>query len=592
MRNYCELEFVRFLRRSLWLWAWLPLYLLSCGKGGVQVQVDPDARLLRDDLIASTTGSLSSALSARATRYDRMRNESLLHRSALTRKILDGVSSSQPVEVDTEVVSLTLDPANLSLAGAATVTLSAPSQDLPNVAFSLSAKSVGSVQVNGLDETSSSSYANETLTITPASPFTAGTPLTVEIGWSDADVNVTVDYSPEGGSNFIGSLLNENSTFFALDYQFWPWLVGQSIMNNLTFQVTYPADQTLVMSGARSASVVSGDGQSKTDTWNITFPFGGVSLALAKYETATGQCGNTVIEIYAIPGKSIDNYPIRPSTYGPVLSSYCDLYRTWFGEPAFDTISFAGVDERFTSGVSTPGLVIVPNYTWDDDGNGSFKERDFFLVHELAHQWWGNDVFIASSADLWLQEGMADFAAGDAVDTIRGHKDGQKIWLWEVQPLLSYYQNGGTDYPLVPEDISTMEPRIYYIKGAWVLRMLESVIGSETLFGGLKQFRVNHPFAVATTDEFKNLMVLTAGQNLDWFFNEWLYGLGLLSLSEKHTEKAGDIKVTITQSKPWAVNPDQYFVMPIPVRIKNNGKSNDESLQLTGIESTTSFSLP
>ncbi len=522
-----------------------------------------------------------------------MRNESLLYRSALTQKILDGVSSSQPVEVDAEAVSLTLDPANLSLSGAATLTLSAPSQVLPNLAFSLSAKSVGSVQVNGLDETSSSSYANDILTITPASPFTAGTPLTVEISWSDADVNVTVDYSNEGDINFLGDLLSENSTFFALDYQFWPWLVGQSILNNLTFQVTYPADQTLVMSGARSASVVSLDGQSKTDTWNITFPFqGNMDLALAKYETATGQCGNTVIEIYAIPGKSIDNYPIKPSTYGPVLSSYCNLYRTWFGEPAFDTISFAGVDERFTSGESTPGLVIVPNYTWDDDGTGSFAERDFYLAHELAHQWWGNDVFIGSSADLWLQEGMADFAAGDAVGSIRGNTEGQAIWLWEVEPLFSYYQGGGQDYPLVPTDTSTMVPQIYYIKGAWVLRMLESVIGTPTLMNSLQQFRDAHPFTAATTIEFTNLITQTSGQNMDWFFNEWLYGLGLLSLSEKHTEKAGNIEVTVTQSKPWAVNPDQYFVMPIPLRIKNNGKSNDEILQLTGIESTASFSLP
>jgi Aminopeptidase N len=417
--------------------------------------------------------------------------------------------------------------------------------------------------------------------------------LTVEIAWSDADVNRTVDFSPEGGSNFIGALLDENSTFFVMNYQFWPWLVGQSIMNNLTFQVTYPADQTLVMSGAKTESVVAGDGQSKTDTWNITFPFqGNMGLALANYETATGQCGNTVIEIYAIPGKSIDNYPIRPVTYGPVLSSYCDQYLTWFGEPAFGTIRFVGVDERFTSGVATPGLVIVPNYTWDDDGSGSFPKRDFYLAHELAHQWWGNDVFVGSAADLWLQEGMADFVAGDAVDTIRGHTDGQGIWLWEVEPLLSYYQGGGQDYPLVPADTSTMVPQIYYIKGAWVLRMLESVIGNETLMNSIQQFREAHHFTAATTDEFKNLITLTSGQDLDWFFSEWLYGLGLLSLSEKHSEKAGSVNVTITQSKPWAQDPDRYFVMPIPVRIKNNGRSTDEVLQLTGIESTASFSPP
>jgi aminopeptidase N len=599
MRKYYHVGLIKFSPRLRWVWMWLSLGLLSCGDGDgvpadVSVQIDPEARLLRDDLVVSTaTGSLSYGLSARAPIHERLIRDSLVSRSALTSKMLADVSSLQPIDSTSEVVALTLDLENGSLLGTATIGLMIHSQDVSNVMFSLSVKK-GTVSVTVDGSTVDAQPENEILTIPLQQPVTPETSSIIVIVWSDNEIRRPVDLSSEGGADFVSDLLDNNSAFFTMDYQFWPRLRGQDIVNSVTFEVTYPADKTLVMSGEKTGPIVSDDGLSKKDTWNITYPFKDrIGLALANYdEIVSDRCGNSILEIYAVSGTSGQGYTINPSAYAQVISSYCDQYRAWFGEPKFGTIRFAGVDERFDNGVSTPGLVIVPNNTWDDDGTGSYVERDFFLAHELAHQWWGNDVLRGSLADYWLFEGMADFVAGNAVDSIRGHADGQGIWLWEVEPLLSYYQEGGTDYRLVPEDTSTMEARIYIIKGAWVLRMLESVIGKDTMVNSLRQFRVDHSFAPATTDQFKNLIAQTSGGGKDWFFNEWLYGLGLLSLSEKHTEKNDGIEVTITQGKPWVKDPDQYFVMPLTVRIENNGRSKDESLQLTGIESTASFALP
>ncbi len=562
----------------------LSLSMQACGSSSsISVELDPDLWLLRDDLPAPGLGGQALMAGPAWGRYLWAPDLSPVGR--IENMPLDGPAP----ELNSAVVQLWLDPVTRTLTGQADVQLQAADAALDSVLFRLSAAAVDDVTAGGVPL--AYTFENGLLSCTLDTPLPDGQSITISIGWHDADIELEVEFFPEGfKKDVLVGYLGEPSTFFTFGYWFWPRLVGPESISNVEFEVTYPGAQTLVMSGEQESSEDNGDG-TRTDVWRLDNPAAWyVSLALAAYEKATGSCGNTTIEVYGMPGQSIDNFPIVPATYVPVMEAICDDYRARFGEPAFGAIRLAGVDERFTNGYSSPGLLIVPNYSLDDDGKGSFAGRDFYIAHEVSHQWWGNDVF-ASGTHIWLTEGLADYSAISYIEGSNwGAQAARDIWLTDSGQLLLYYAQGGVDYPLVPQHENELVAYIYYLKGAWVFRMLEGVIGREELTRALSDYRLAHPFGVATTQDFIDAAELVHGQSLAWFFDQWLSGSGVMSLSESYAVRGDSIDLTVTQAKSWSASPERYFSMPATVRITRVGHAQDERVTIEKAEST--FHLP
>jgi hypothetical protein len=346
------------------------------------------------------------------------------------------------------------------------------------------------------------------------------------------------------------------------------------------------------MSGERLSEQDNGDG-TLTEVWSVPHPLHGqVGLALADFLVVHGICGSAGIEIYGMPGESGDGFPIVPETYKPILEELCGDYRERFGDVAFGTLRVAGVDERFNNGLATPGLILVPNFTFDDDGSGSFLERDFFLGHELAHQWFGNDMEAASASDAWLVEGTADYVTCTTLEALRGAEIGRWIWLWEVGPLLDFLDGGGVDHALVPEPGTDMEPVVYYVKGAWVLRMLASAMeaGALAVDDVLAVIRAGNPFGILDTADFVARAEAEDTSELDWFFTQWLSGTGVMSLTETHQEVEDGIEVTITQGSAWQAQPEGYYRMPVWITTEGARRGYFGSILLTGRVTTGTVS--
>lgn len=556
----------------------------ACGSGSsISVELDPDLWLLRDDLPAPGLGGQALMAGPAWGRY--LWAPDLSPGGRIENTPLDGPAP----ELNSAVVQLWLDPVARTLTGQADVQLRASGAALDSAVFRLSAAAVDEVTAGGV--ALGHTFENGLLSCTLDTPLPDGQSTTISIGWHDADIELEVEFFPEGfKKDVLVGYLGEPSTFFTFGYWFWPRLVGPATVSNVEFEVTYPDAQTLVMSGGKESSQDNGDG-TLTDVWRLVNPAAWyVSLALAEYEKASGSCGNSTIEVYGMPGQSIDNYPIVPDTYAPIIAAICDDYSARFGAPAFGTIRLAGVDERFTNGYSSPGLLMVPNYSLDDDGTGSFAGRDFYLAHEVSHQWWGNDVF-AAGTDIWLTEGLADYSAITYLDGSEwGARAARDMWLTDAGQLLDYYAGGGIDHPLVPDSPDELVAYIYYLKGAWLFRMLEGIAGRDEVDQALGSYRQAHPFSTATTQDFIDAAEQVHGESLAWFFDQWLTGTGVMSLSESHTHQDDSIDLTIVQHDPWSTSPERYFEMPATVRITIDGQSSDEQVTIEGSEST--FHLP
>ncbi|MBD3235226.1 MAG: hypothetical protein GF330_00790 [Candidatus Eisenbacteria bacterium] len=229
-----------------------------------------------------------------------------------------------------------------------------------------------------------------------------------------------------------------------------------------------------------------------------------------------------------------------------------------FGEYPF-------LDEKYGM-VEYPWIGAMEHQTLSSMGEYFFQldhPSDWVVVHELAHQWWGNWVTCGTWRDIWLNEGFATYC--------------EALWAEELAGLdsLRYQMErfrrdayAGSVYD--PEFIfnSTV-----YRKGAWVLHMLRHVMGDEAFFAGLRAYGERHAYGNAVTSDLIAVMEEFYGAPLGWFFDPWVYGEGQPRYRVYWDPVAADatgrtsIEIRIEQESTGP----QYFTMPIDVRFSLRG---------------------
>jgi len=163
-------------------------------------------------------------------------------------------------------------------------------------------------------------------------------------------------------------------------------------------------------------------------------------------------------------------------------------------------------------------------------GGGAFTES--IIAHEAAHQWFGNKVTCATWRDIWLNEGFATFSEA----LIRERKYGKESYRAYIDYLT--FRPGITPRGALTatgsvyiEDISSVSSIFdrsrSYDKGALIVHMLRMHLGDSLFFKTLREY-LDHPqfsYNAATVTDFRSVAESVSGQDLDFFFNQWLYGV-------------------------------------------------------------------
>ena len=250
------------------------------------------------------------------------------------------------------------------------------------------------------------------------------------------------------------------------------------------------------------------------------------------------------------------------------LPEMVNLYSDVFGDYAFEKVAYIisekGAMEHQTL-INYPRPSLKSNAK-NNDTIGSV------IAHELAHQWFGDLVTCKSFSDAWLNESFATFCEALWIGEIGGDEAYWKEIRDKSNRYLKTIANSEKVIPLYDfprTSPSSNYPETIYQKGAVVLSLLRFQIGGDIFFSGLKKYLNKYRFGTATTQDLKAILEAESKQDLDYFFNQWVYGLGWPVVNYNLISEGDELYLEYNQIQ------DQIWQTFINVPFEVNFKFND-----------------
>lgn len=195
------------------------------------------------------------------------------------------------------------------------------------------------------------------------------------------------------------------------------------------------------------------------------------------------------------------------------------------------------------------------------------------IAHELAHQWFGDLVTCRTWEHIWLNESFASYF--DALWT--EHQYGVDEMMLDLLHGAEWYFEQSKEYqrPIVtnlytePDDVFDSHA---YPKGAYVLHMLRDLVGTEKWWKGIHLYLRIHAEKTATTKDFQKAIEEASGQDLDWFFDQWLYKAGHpeFEVKSEWDEAYKTLKLIVRQTQKV----DEHRpIFRVPISIEIEGKT-------------------
>ena len=314
-------------------------------------------------------------------------------------------------------------------------------------------------------------------------------------------------HTPDGA--FMGDEPNVTSTWIPLNDH-------PADKATWTFRVTVPEGLSVIANG-RLVSQETSDGKS-TFVWNEPFPMSNylATADIGDWVFKTGRTPGGIPETVAVDPEIIANNPTAVDYYFDTTAEATDLWTDTFGPYPFDSTGAIVDDARYNGQPLGFSLETQTRPLYS-----GFRSTST-IAHELAHQWFGDSVSVRTWDHIWLNEGFATFAQY-LWDDHRGVRSAHDSFLADYSrpASSSFWQTVIAD----PKR-DTMFTNAVYRRGGMTLQALREKIGDDPFFQILRTWAAQHRYGTATTEEFIDLSEQISGQDLDNFFDTWLYTSG------------------------------------------------------------------
>jgi hypothetical protein len=398
-----------------------------------------------------------------------------------------------------------------------------------------------------------------------------------------------IDYA---GGDVIRNEGNGNFSVGARESWYPNTIPTDSATYDLTFK--FPKQYTLVSVGKPVKTWQ--EGNQACSEWKSDVPLfvAGFNYGAFKKKAVTDRESKYEIETYAIPelpdylhaaGASLNLTPTVMADRAMVeAENSMRVFQHWFGDAPFGRLAITQ-QPAFNFGQSWPTLVYLPLFAFLDStqrfqlmDQQAYSYANFIqevTPHEISHQWWGHMVGFRTYHDQWLSEGFAEFSAGLFVEATEKPAELDHFWdrlrseIIQKNPFGISPDEAGPvwlGYRVDTSKTAGAYNRLIYPKGAYVVQMLRMLMrdektGDQDFIAMMHDFVQSFLFKNATTEDFKAVVekhmkpsMDAAGNNrMDWFFEDWIYGMDLPKYRLEYTvTPAADGKVTfeatLTQS--------------------------------------------
>jgi aminopeptidase N len=204
------------------------------------------------------------------------------------------------------------------------------------------------------------------------------------------------------------------------------------------------------------------------------------------------------------------------------------------------------------------------------------------VAHEIAHHWFGDSVTESDWDDAWLSEGFATYFTLLFTEHYSG-RDAFVAGLKKARTTALAAEKRFNE-PVVHKNISDLRgviPPLVYQKGAWVLNMLRAQIGTDAFWKGIRLYYARYRNSNASTDDLREVMEEVSGQQLGWFFNQWLnrdYSPALTG-TWRYNAAAKSISIDLAQTQA-----DSVYRLPLEIGIV--GDTSEAAPRIAKIDMT------
>ncbi len=328
-------------------------------------------------------------------------------------------------------------------------------------------------------------------------------------------------------------------------------------VESMDISVEAPSDLVEVSNGRFQGKTDLHDGYSRWD-WKVQYPINNydVSLNVGTYTHFSDNYNGLSLDYYVFP-EDLEKAKHQFTQVKDMLKAY----EHYFGEYPFPKDGYKLVEALY-SGVENQTAITYGNHF--ENGylgrpkTGIGTRFDFIIVHESAHEWFGNSITARDRSDMWIHEGWANYCEGLFVEYMWGKQDGLT------------YVNTGKDAVKNVEPVITEEgiygtpPVDQYKKGGLFLNTLRSVVNDDGLwFKLLHDYYQHFKYQTIMTTDVAAFFCADTGLNLTPVFNQYLRHAAIPTLELRFDDAAHTVSYRWDAEEPG-------FAMPIKV-----GRSSD-----------------
>jgi len=266
-----------------------------------------------------------------------------------------------------------------------------------------------------------------------------------------------------------------------------------------------------------------------------------------------------------------------------------DFYKRKFGDYPFEKLCIVHRYWSQEGGHSPPSFIVLnelprqsekPRLSPRKSPVDLSRWKEYFLAHEIAHQWWGQGLSWGSYQDQWLSEGLAQFAAILYLREKYGAGVYDRILKW-----ISDWAEKKSEWGPITlgSRISYLDFEAYqaivYDKAALVMNMLMDLLGEEVFFKGLQEFFRRFKYSSARTRDFFMTFQEVSGQDLKQFLQGWFYSYRLPEIKVKEHVQQKDKGYLLSLE---VVQLNDVFEFPLWIEWQENGLTVRKMIRVSG----------